>query len=491
MSNQLSYKNENISILSALKIQDELIDQVYFITENNDNEKLKLPDAVKERVNVCQSNKENEILVYYSDNQKNILALFFEQSQTRSEKLEAIRCFGAQLIQSLSETESVHFLNLKASFKLAERLALFEGLLLSLYKFKKYTKEAKRRLREIYIENDAINKKTIRNLLNLVSGVTIAKNLVNEPPNALNAVQFSETCRQLGLEYGFKVNVLGQKEIEANKMGGLLAVNQGSNIPPTFTIMTYKPDDAINSRPLVLVGKGVMFDTGGYSLKVGGSMSSMKSDMAGAASVLGIISALALNKLPYYVIGLVPATDNKITSSALVVDDIITMHDGTTVEVQNTDAEGRLVLADALSYAKKYKPELVIDLATLTGAAAAITGSFGIAMAGNNEALQYELMQCGDSVYERLVTLPFWKEFEALLKSEVADLKNIGGPVGGASTAGKFLSHFTDYNWIHLDIAGASFLKEKKCYRQAGGTGIGVRLIYEFISQRCLAAERK
>ena len=214
-------------------------------------------------------------------------------------------------------------------------------------------------------------------------------------------------------------------------------------------------------------------------------MTSMKSDMAGGAAVVGIISAAAANKLPYYIVGLVPATDNKISSDALVVDDIITMMDGTTVEVQNTDAEGRLVLADALTYAKRFDPELVIDMATLTGASAAITGALGIAMAGNNEEYITQLKSSGETTYERLLQLPFWTEFEELLKSDIADLKNIGGPIGGASTAGKFLEHFTDYPWIHLDIAGAAFVKEAKGYRQSGATGVAVRLVYDFIKNKC------
>lgn len=491
MNSRPSKGNVLLSILPETEIKEEDLDQVHFLTEKNWDKAGKIPEAAKKKIQACLSNQKNEILVYYSNNQRNILAAFFERNANTSEHLESIRCFGAQLAKELAESEKVQFFDIKGLFDVEERMALFEGLLLSLYEFKKYTKATKRSLKNIYIESEAIDQQRINTLLNLVNAVSIAKDLVNEPPNEMDAIQFSEICSQLGSEYGFDVEVLGKKEIEANNMGGLLAVNQGSDTPPTFTIMSYKPDDALNSQPLVLVGKGVTFDTGGYSLKVGGSMSSMKSDMAGGASVVGILTAIALNKLPYYVIGLVPATDNKISANALVVDDIITMHDGTTVEIQNTDAEGRLVLADALSYAKKYNPELVIDLATLTGASAAITGSFGVAMVGNNELFQDELVRAGNKVYERLITLPFWKEFETLLKSDVADLKNIGGPVGGASTAGKFLSHFTDYDWIHLDIAGASFLKESKDYRQVGASGVGVRLIYEFISQRCLKTGRK
>ena len=213
-------------------------------------------------------------------------------------------------------------------------------------------------------------------------------------------------------------------------------------------------------------------------------MSGMKGDMAGGAAVLGTIMALALNKVPYHVIGLVPATDNKISANALVVDDVITMYDGTTVEVQNTDAEGRLVLADALSYAKQFNPELVIDLATLTGAASAITGPYGIAMMGNSKQDMDSLQQSGEFVYERLIELPFWKEFEELLKSDIADLKNVGGKTGGASVAGKFLEHFTDYNWVHLDIAGAATIDKNIGYKQAGGTACGVRLLYDYIEKQ-------
>jgi len=213
-------------------------------------------------------------------------------------------------------------------------------------------------------------------------------------------------------------------------------------------------------------------------------MSTMKCDMAGGAAVLATIAAVAGNKLPYRVIGLVPATDNKISANALVVDDVIRMMDGTTVEVQNTDAEGRLVLGDALAYAKRFDPELVIDMATLTGAAAAITGPFGLAALGNAQEQIDKLKEAGEEVYERIVQLPLWKEYRELLKSDIADLKNIGGPTGGVSTSAKFLEHFTDYPWVHLDIAGPAFIKESKGYRQSGATGVPVRLLYRLIEWR-------
>jgi leucyl aminopeptidase len=195
--------------------------------------------------------------------------------------------------------------------------------------------------------------------------------------------------------------------------------------------------------------------------------------------------AIAVNKIPIYVIALVPATDNRPSGNAYAPGDVIYMHDGTSVEVLNTDAEGRLVLADALSFAKKYKPELVIDLATLTGAAAASIGHFGIvSMHEGAEKEHATLKKIGEQTHERLAEMPFWSDYDELIKSDVADIKNLGGAFGGAITAGKFLAHFADYPWIHLDIAGPTFVKEKYGYRGKGATGMGVRLLYQFIKNR-------
>ena len=269
-------------------------------------------------------------------------------------------------------------------------------------------------------------------------------------------------------------------------MGGLLGVNLGSIDDPTFTIMTYKPENAVNEKPLVLVGKGVVYDTGGYNIKPGAHMSDMKSDMGGSAGVSGAIYAIALNKLPVYTIALVPSTDNRIGKNALVADDVITISDGTTVEVKNTDAEGRLILSDALVYAKQFDPMLCIDMATLTGAAHAITGSHGIAsVATANEDLKNALKASGERVYERILELPMWSEYRTQLDSSIADMTNLGGPVGGVITAGMFLKHFTDYPWIHLDIAGPAFLDKPEPYKAQGGTGTGVRLVYDFAKNMC------
>lgn len=211
----------------------------------------------------------------------------------------------------------------------------------------------------------------------------------------------------------------------------------------------------------------------------------MKSDMAGAAAVVGVMHALAKNNIPLHVVGLIPATDNRPGGRAFAPGDIITMYSGKTVEVLNTDAEGRLILADALCFAKKYKPELVIDLATLTGSAVRAVGKEGMVMMGNAaEETRQQLKIAGEKVYERLVEFPLWEEYQKQLESDMADIKNIGSADAGAITAGKFLEYFTDYNWIHLDIAGTAFLPTPDTYRGKNGTGSGVRLLYQFLTSQ-------
>jgi leucyl aminopeptidase len=214
-------------------------------------------------------------------------------------------------------------------------------------------------------------------------------------------------------------------------------------------------------------------------------MDNMKEDMAGAATMATTIWAIARLNLPAHVIGLMPATDNRLDANSIAPGDVITMSDGTTVEVLNTDAEGRLILGDALTYAKKYKPELVFTAATLTGAASRAIGRYGIvAMQSRAKKEMESLRQCGEQVYERIAEFPFWDEYGELIKSDIADIKNIGGVDAGMITAGKFLAHFTDYPFIHLDIAGPAFIEKKDSYRTAGGTGFGVRLLLEFLERR-------
>ena len=398
-------------------------------------------------------------------------------------KLEKARSAGGKLFKLLKTEglESVQLLN----FCDPELMSAFvEGILLASYSFTKYfTKKEEYALKQIFVNDVTTTDKQLQDLAAIDEAVFVARDLVNEPLSTLSAVKLASEISKYGEKAGFDVEVFNHQKIKSLKMGGLLAVNKGSIDPPTFSVLEWKPKNARNKKPLLLVGKGIVYDTGGMSLKpTPNSMDYMKSDMGGAAAVIGALYALAKIKSPIHVIGLIPATDNRPDGNAYVPGDIITMFDGTTVEIKNTDAEGRLILADALSYAKKFDPELVIDLATLTGSAAVLSGSAGAAIMGNSPKNIQRLKEIGDLTHERLIELPLWDDFKKPLKSPIADLNNLGTREGQTMIAGKFLEHFTAYPWIHLDIAGPAFIFEDEAYRPKGGTGIGTRLLVNFIN---------
>lgn len=373
-----------------------------------------------------------------------------------------------------------------------EVLAYVEGMVLGNYQFLKYKSEAdKNALQKITIDSKKIDDDKIKELTTLCEAVYMARDLVNEPLNGLNATGLAKAFEGMGKKAGFKVKVFNKSKITELKMGGLLAVNMGSIDPPTFTVMEWKPSKAVNKKPIVLVGKGVVYDTGGLSLKpTASSMDYMKSDMAGSAAVGSVMYAIAKQKLPVHVVALVPATDNRPDGNAYTPGDVITMMSGLKVEVLNTDAEGRMILADALHYAKKYKPELVMEFSTLTGAAANAIGHYGIVCMGDcDEDTKKELNKSANNVYERLVEFPFWEEYDELIKSDIADIKNIGGAIGGAITAGRFLQRFIDYPYMHFDIAGPSFGKSTDSYRGKNGTGVGVRFVFDYLKR--IAGKKK
>lgn len=398
--------------------------------------------------------------------------------------IENCRILGDKVGSQLEDSKSVLVIDTEDQPFIT--LSIAEGLALGNYTFTKHKTEANSNKLETIFMCKNSNGKDVDELQNIVDSVYLTRNLVNEPFSHLTATDLANQAKKAGKSSGFKTTVFNKKKIESLKMGGLLAVNKGSIDEPTFTIMEWKPKNAKNKKPMVLVGKGIVYDTGGLSLKpTANSMDLMKTDMGGAGTVIGAMNAISSNKLPVHIIALVPATDNRPSGNAYAPGDVIVMHDKTTVEVLNTDAEGRLVLADALSYAKKYNPDLVIDLATLTGAAAYSIGHYGIvSMHKDSEKDHSQLEETGNIVHERLAEFPFWSDYDELIKSDVADIKNLGGPAGGAITAGKFLAHFVDYPWIHLDIAGPTFIKAKYGYRGKGATGMGVRLLYNFVKNR-------
>ena len=452
--------------------------------EDFENESLKNEEKKYLQVKL---EKEEKVI---SLNQYNRWLFFMvvAENKNANDILEGIRKNAAKIHSSIVDND---ISKIQLSTPLNNHLYLYaaaEGIALKNYQFIKYFKDKDKKLHsldEINIINDNFSTGELEELKAQVQAVYHARTLVNEPLSYLTAEKLAEEFQEMGKEAGFKVEVFNKAKITSLKMGGLLSVNKGSIDPPTFSILEWKPDNAINKRPVVLVGKGVVYDTGGLSLKpTGNSMDYMKSDMAGAAAVAGILHAVAKSALPVHVIGLVPATDNRPDGNAYAPGDVITMHDGSTVEVMNTDAEGRLLLADALSYAKQYKPELVIDLATLTGSAAMAIGHHGIVGMGNaSNTIFDKLKKSGNNVFERIVEFPFWDDYKELLKSDIADLKNLGGKYAGAITAGKFLEHFTDYPFIHLDIAGPAYIHKSESYLGKGGTGTGIRLLFNFLKE--------
>jgi leucyl aminopeptidase len=368
-------------------------------------------------------------------------------------------------------------------------LALGEGATLGVYHYDKYlTKKSDRPsiLQELTLVTTAKEKqKNYATGLSLArtiaEGTCLARDLENAPGNEIFPASLAEQARRWGKKTGVSVKVLSERKIRALKMGGLIGVSQGSQRPPRFIIMEYRRAASRRGR-IVLVGKGVTFDSGGISIKPSGGMAEMKMDMSGAAAVIATVCTAARLKLPLHLIGLVPATENLPSGTALKPGDILRHLNGVTSEVDNTDAEGRLILADALAYADRYRPDLVIDLATLTGACVVALGHFATGMMGNDPAQMERLTTSGNRTHERVWELPMFEEYERLIKSDVADVKNVGGKWAGAITAAMFLRKFVgDNRWIHLDIAGTAMIEEPLEYVPKGGSGVGVRLLIDFL----------
>ncbi|MFQ5896557.1 MAG: leucyl aminopeptidase, partial [Nitrospinota bacterium] len=316
----------------------------------------------------------------------------------------------------------------------------------------------------------------------LAEATSYARNLVSEPSNAKTPILLANEARRMARRAGLRCRVLGPKELGRLKMGAFLAVAKGSDEPPRFVILEHRPRGA-GGTPLVLVGKGITFDTGGISLKPSQNLEQMKADMSGAAAVLGAMRAIGELKPPRRVVGLVAATENMPSGHATRPGDIARSMAGITVEILNTDAEGRLVLADALQYAKRYRPAAVINLATLTGACAVALADVVSGMFGNHDELMERVRRAGELTGDRVWQLPLYGEYYDMIKGDLGDIRNIGtSRYGGASTAAAFLGNFTkDYPWVHLDIAGTAWGEKNKPYTPKGATGVGVRLLAELV----------
>jgi len=367
--------------------------------------------------------------------------------------------------------------------------SFLEGLSLGNYSFDKYKKE-KDKTRNlsvfIYAEDQKLLKSAIIKNNFLIEGIFFTKDLQNEPPSSLRPFELADRIKETLTKAGLKVTVFDEKEIKKRNMGGLLAVGQGSNAKPRFIVIEYKPKGKVNSaKKVALVGKGVTFDTGGYCIKPWQGMLEMKADMSGAAVVAGTLLAASKAKFPFEILGVIPAAENMINGEAMRPSDIVKTASGKTIEVGHTDAEGRMILADALDYASKQKPDKIIDFATLTGACVVALGLNVAGLFTKNDRLADELYQTGMKTYDRVWRLPMWDEYHKDNESKIADLNNDGGKWGGAITAAKFLENFVDKKipWAHIDIAGPAIANDLTNYNKTFMTGFGVRLMFEYLSQ--------
>jgi leucyl aminopeptidase len=411
--------------------------------------------------------------------------------------LEKIRQAAGSAMQQLIEKKLG-----QAAFKLpldaqeseltAQIQATAEGILLASYRYDRFlgekAKKSRKLPKEITLLIDSAGKKQACELAlataqKICRSVMLARDLVNAPGNIKSPTYLAEQAKTAANDSTLQCKVLGQKELAKEGFGALLGVAQGSAREPHLIILEHNGGSK-DEAPVALVGKGVTFDSGGISLKPGEKMDEMKMDMAGGAAVIGTMLAAALLELPINLVGIVPTVENMPSATAYRPGDILTSLSGQTIEVLNTDAEGRLILADALTYVKRYEPKLVVDLATMTGACIIALGHQATAILGNDQKLVQSLLNAGEESGERLWQLPLWDDYDQQIKSDVADVKNTGGRAAGTITAAAFLKKFAgDFRWAHLDIAGTAWRDQNQPYIPKGGTGVGVRLLVAFLQK--------
>ncbi|MCE3223570.1 MAG: pepA [Nitrospira sp.] len=374
--------------------------------------------------------------------------------------------------------------------------ALVEGAILGNYQFTAYrslngTKPTDVERLTLYTSQRAHLPQMaegIRRGVATAEATVLVRDLCNHPSNVMTPTRIVREAQMVAKEPAVRIKVLEQKDMEKLGMGALLGVARGSHEPPKFIILEYKGAKVKKAeQPVVLVGKTITFDTGGISLKPAENMEHMKADMTGGAEVLATMRAAARLKLPLHLISILPVAENMPGGRAMKPGDIVTTLSGKTVEVQNTDAEGRLILSDGLTYATRFKPAVLIDIATLTGACVVALGQFAIGMFGNDEQAMEQMRKAGLRAGERVWEMPLWEEYFEQLRSDVADMRNIGGRGGGMITAALFLSKFVgDCPWIHLDIASTDWSERERAYLPKGPTGIGTRLLIQFLIDRTL-----
>ncbi len=442
------------------------------------------------------SGKANETAILYTYGQIATKRIVLVGLGGRDEfSIETVRNTTATAIKKAAKLKLKHVATVLHSDDVlpdeAVASAMAESMLLALYSYhgqKSDTPPTQTlELIEIVVSDEAnifIIEQGLAEGVIIAESTVVARDLVNLPPNYCTPDYMATRAIQIADEVGLAAQILDEQQIRELNMGALLAVSQGSATPPKFIILEHNATQADELPTLVLIGKGVTFDTGGYTIKTREGMTGMKADMGGGAAVIGAMRAVALLNVPLHVVGLVPAADNMISDTAYRPDDVFTASNGKTIEIVSTDAEGRLLLAEALVYAGRYQPTVVVDIATLTGACVVALGGVMAGLFSTDEKLRNALIQAGKAVNEPVWPLPLDKAYNKSLKSETADTKNSGAARGGASVAAMFLKNFVEYPlWAHIDMAGLENRNDDIAYIPKGASGFGARLLIEFVRQ--------
>jgi leucyl aminopeptidase len=442
-----------------------------------------------------KGDKDDEVTLYELSEAKADRVIFYGLGKLESVDLEVLRVFTGKIVKKCIKTgldkiwiavPTANTLKIEIASIL---LAMLEGAYLGNHLFSKYKKEKKKKpLKQInfFIKSEVarkLRKLTLKTRL-ICEGTILARDWVSTPSNEKKPEQFTKSIVSLAKKQDLKTYVLGEKELRQQKFGALLAVAAGSQSKPKLVVLEHRIRGA--KKTLALVGKGVTFDSGGLNIKSGGSMAGMKSDMSGAAAVAATLITLAKLKVKLNVVGVIPLVENMPSGKATRPGDIVRSYSGKTIEIGNTDAEGRLILIDAMSYVlKKYKPQIMIDLATLTGACIVALGEKIAGVFSEDDELAKTIISSGMSTNERCWQMPLPDDYKELLKSDFADINNISSSRwGGAITAALFLSEFSgDTRWAHIDIAGPAYIKKEDAYCNPGGTGFGVRLLCDLIEK--------
>lgn len=480
----------NIAIKN-IKGEECVCDALIFLFSEDGAKELKsLPQPIapliKQVFSKEFSGKQNEVFLMKAPDsvkpQRLLLVGLGRKDQISAEKIRQSGGKSATYLRSMGMKNIALSTDFLSGLKISPA-EFIEGALLGLYTYMRYRKEENNKsLEGITVLSKPAKELTegLKRAETVSASVSLARDLVNTPANDMTPTHLAKTASSLRTK-NLSVKVLNKNDAKKLGMGAFLAVAKGSGEEPRFIVLDYK---GAKGSPVVLIGKSITFDSGGLSLKPSEGMEKMKYDMAGGAAVLGIMQAAAALRLPVHLIGMLPATENLPGGNATKPGDVARSLSGKTIEIINTDAEGRLVMADAIAYARRMKPRAIIDIATLTGACLIAFGNEVIAMMGNDRKLLDALKKSGENTYERVWEMPLFEEYKEYLKSDIADIKNIGGRNGGLLTSAYFLYEFAgDTPWVHLDIAGTAWTEKDKPYVPKGASGVGTRLILDLIKE--------